>query len=244
MVNTADAGDTRLVNLRDLGGLPIVGGGTTRFGILYRGDALYPGDVDPDHVAVWPPAAVIDLRSQEEADRVGYVWPSGPDVHVHPLHDAAAPTRQIPDTLREIYASMVQTRAGRIAGTVALAARADGPVFVHCAVGKDRTGVVVAVLLLAAGVEPRAVIDDYLATEANLVPLRSRLRSKASPSATQAPRPPVPRGLFAVSPEAIGEVVDAVSSRPGGAAAWLTAHGAEQSDVDRWRRRLANREHS
>ncbi|OZF45783.1 tyrosine-protein phosphatase [Rhodococcus sp. 14-2470-1a] len=240
--------DTGLVNLRDLGGLPMVGGGTTRPGVLYRGDAPYPGDPDPVQVDIWPPAAVIDLRSRHEIDQVGYQWPPGPVVHHHPVHDAAAPERQIPNTLREIYAEMVNERGHRIAEVLALAAGVDGPVFVHCAVGKDRTGVVVAVLLLAGGVEPWAVSDDYLATESNLPSIRARLRSKMDslpqPPTRTTERAPVARGLFAVSPEAISGVVDVVMAWPGGPTAWLTDHGASRSDVDAWRRRLAGQKYS
>ncbi|QII07346.1 tyrosine-protein phosphatase [Rhodococcoides fascians A25f] len=227
------------VNLRDLGGLPVLGGGTSHPRVLYRGDALYPGDSTPQQVDTWPPAVVIDLRSDEEIDRVGYRWPPGPVVHRHSLFDAAAPEREIPNTLQEIYSAMVRDRGRRIAETVALAAHADGPVLVHCAVGKDRTGVVVAVLLLAAGVEPWAVTGDYLATQRNLPLLRERLRSKADPNIERAQtRSPVARGLFTVSPDAISEVVDIVTSWPGGPTGWLTDHGASRADIDLWRRRF------
>lgn len=228
------------VNLRDLGGLPLVGGGTTHPRVLYRGDAFYPGDSAPHQVDTWPPEVVIDLRSGEEMDRVGYRWPPGPVVHRHSLFDAAAPDREIPNTLREIYSAMVRDRGHRIAETIAFAAHADGPVLVHCAVGKDRTGVVVAVLLLAAGVEPWAVTNDYLATKPNLPMLRERLRSKIHKGIERSQTPaPVARGLFAVSPDAIAEVVNIVTSWPGGPAAWLSDHGASRADIDLWRRRFA-----
>jgi hypothetical protein len=58
-----DSGDHRqLVNLRDVAGVRLAGGGTVPAGVLYRSDAPYPGDAAPQTVPVWPPATVIDLR--------------------------------------------------------------------------------------------------------------------------------------------------------------------------------------
>jgi hypothetical protein len=238
-----DQGDhNQLVNLRDVGGLPLIGGGTTHAGILYRGDAPYPDDIDPGHLDRWPPAVVIDLRSHDESTRVGYDWPAGAVIHNHPLYDAAAPTREIPDTLTEVYVQMVETASRRIAESVAFTATSDGPVLVHCELGKDRTGVVIAVLLLAAGVEPRAVVDDYLATEENLLSLRRRLRSKTEPKSisgeARSSGRPFNKDFLHVSPEAIHRVVSILSEWPGGPTAWLIAHGAESSDVEAWSRRL------
>ncbi|PXW32723.1 UNVERIFIED_CONTAM: protein tyrosine/serine phosphatase [Williamsia faeni] len=228
---------TRLTNLRDLGGLPLIGGGTTHPGVLYRGDALHPGDVEPDDVRPWPPAVVIDLRTPEESRRVGYAWPTGPIVHNHPLHDAAAPTEDIPDTLTGVYQKIVNTTPHRIAATVALTAAAEGPVFVHCTMGKDRTGLVIAALLLSVGVEPEAVVADYLATEPNMPTLRDKLRSADVARSTPSGRP-FNKALLDVTEEGIRFVVNILETWPGGPSGWMRDHGADQSDLDRFRLRF------
>ncbi|MBA4024912.1 MAG: protein-tyrosine-phosphatase [Gordonia sp.] len=230
--------DTHLMNLRDLGGLPLTNGGQTRSGVLYRGDAPYPGDVVPDNVFTWPPAMVIDLRSAEESDRVGYTWPKGPVVQRHALHDAAAPTQELPDTLAEVYLAMVRTTPHRIAATIGMVARSDGPVFVHCALGKDRTGVVVAALLLAADVTPEAVVADYLDTETNLAALRNRLRTRV-PRGPTAPGRRINKAFLEVTEDGIRGVVRELTAWPGGPRAWLTDHGAAHTDIDVWRKRFA-----
>src|SRR5699024_10604122 len=149
---------------RDIGGMPVRGGGTTRSGILYRGDAPYPDDLTPDRVGVWPPAAVVDLRSDAELERVRYDWPEPTVFHHHPIHSGAVPDNvRAQGDLTDLYEFILQAVPRRVAGVAAIVSDESlaGPVFVHCAAGKDRTGLVVASLLLAAGVEPEAVIADY-----------------------------------------------------------------------------------
>jgi hypothetical protein len=85
------AGTDTLVNLRDLGGLPLRGGGITATGVLLRSDAPYDGDETPVHVTPWPPGTVIDLRSDKEVARSSYEWGDGTRMRHHPLHASAAP---------------------------------------------------------------------------------------------------------------------------------------------------------
>lgn len=225
----------RLVNLRDVGGLRLGGGGLTRRDVLYRGDAPYPGDAAPDCVEVWPPATVIDLRSRTERERVGYVWSARTAIHRIALHDEAAPTAAWPSTLQDLYGRMLEAAGPRVAGATAMVARARGPIFVHCAAGKDRTGLVVAVLLLAAGVEPDAVVSDYTSTSDNMAALRGRWKAKG---VGRAGGRTVPDGFLLTPVEAISVVVDTLTNWTGGAEGWLTDHGADPEDVRAWRLRI------
>lgn len=226
----------QLVNLRDLGGLPVAGGGRTRPGVLYRGDAPFPGDAVPTGVPSWPPAAVIDLRSQAERDRFPHRWHAPTVVHSLPLHGSAAPSEELPPDLGELYRMILRTAPHRVARLVGVITKADGPVFVHCAAGKDRTGIAVAALLLAAGVDPEAVVDDYLATGANLDTLRQRWVTKGY--RTNLGRP-IPEAWLQAPAEAIAVVVDLFASWPGGAAGWLIDHGAKRDDLEAWRAVIA-----
>lgn len=228
-----------LVNLRDLGGLPLTGGGTTRAGVLYRSDAPYPGDDDPAHVEVWPPATVIDLRSEREVERFPFEWGATTRVHHHEVHDAAMPANLPREAdLLALYAMILDAVPERIAGAVDLAATApEGPVLVHCAAGKDRTGIVVAALLLAAGVLPEAVVADYLATEANMAALEERwVAQQVRPRG----EPPL-RPSWLLTPEpAITAVVDRMLAWPGGVAGWLTDHGTAPEHLEAWRERISD----
>jgi protein-tyrosine phosphatase len=225
--------------------LPLIGGGVTRAGVLYRSDALYPGDLPPLAAPTWPPALVIDLRSPGETAAGGYSWPGGVSVRQVPLMRRAAvvtgrrdsgsgPRR--PVRLEALYLAMLQAVPEKLASLVSLAADAEGPVLVHCAAGKDRTGVAVAVLLAAAGVEPGSVIADYTATAPRIPALLSRLQVLGRRLPADADANPE---LLGAPVEAITAVADRLTSWPGGPQAWLVAHGASPDDAARWRDRLA-----
>ena len=243
----AGNGHRQLANFRDLGGLRLTGGGVTQQGVLYRSDAPYPGDEVPAGAPQWPPATVIDLRSQGEAG-AGYRWPAGVIVHQIPLMrraavvtDTASPARDRPIRLAPLYQAILQTVAPDLASMIGIAARSTGPVLVHCAAGKDRTGVAIAVLLLTAGVEPESVVADYEATASHMRTLLGRLRA-------QGRRLPVDAHanseLLGTPAEAIGAVVARLTGWPGGPAAWVTEHGGSDGALSRWRDRLAGGDNS
>jgi protein-tyrosine phosphatase len=227
--------------------LPLTGGGVTRAGVLYRSDALYPGDLAPLEAPLWPPAMVIDLRSPGETATGGYAWPAGVSVDQIPLMRRAAvvtghrdsgsglePRR--PVRLESLYLAMLQAVPEKLAWMVGLAAHATGPVLVHCAAGKDRTGVAVAVLLMAAGVEPASMIADYTATAPQIPALLSRLQMLGRRLPADADAHPE---LLGTPVEAITAVAERLTSWPGGPQAWLARHGGSPDDAARWRDRLA-----
>jgi protein-tyrosine phosphatase len=231
------------VNLRDLGGLRLTGGGTVAAGLLYRSDAPYPGDADPGTVPAWPPATVIDLRSRGE-DRVGFEWPAGVTVHHVPLLPEAAvvssarddAARRLPRSLAALYRRLLEMVPDRLASLVGIVAGADPPVLVHCTAGKDRTGLAVAVLLLAGGAEPADVVTDYTATAPNMAALLDRLRALGRP----VPLNIDPSSELLDAPAtAIGAVTGYLAAWPGGPRAWVREHGASAADLTRWRQRLA-----
>jgi hypothetical protein len=149
--------------------------------------------------------------------------------------EAVAAKAAGPARLESLYRAIFQARPGQLAALVGMAASAPGPLLVHCAAGKDRTGMAVAVLLLAAGVEPASVTADYTATAANMGLLLSRLAELGGglPVNTDGHA-----DLLAAPAEAIAVVVDGLMGWPGGPPAWVADHGGSADGVRLWRERL------
>jgi hypothetical protein len=135
------------------------------------------------------------------------------------------------------YVSYLRRRPDSVAGAVRTIARADGVVLVHCAAGKDRTGVVVALALDAAGVDRGAIVADYLATRERIDAVMARLAASATYAAELEGHDPQ---QHAPVPGTIERLLELVDERFGGSAAWLSAHGLDEPDLERLRRRLAS----
>ena len=159
-------------NVRDLGGLPTVDGRTTRRGVLFRGDGVHRlvGD-DLEKARGLGLRTVVDLRTEGEIERSGRygVEEHSLDWHHLPIfermwsEDDLVATTGAVDFLSHRYLDMLRTGGPSIARIVALAADRS-PLLFHCAAGKDRTGVVAAVLLALVGVSREEIVADYHAT--------------------------------------------------------------------------------
>jgi protein-tyrosine phosphatase len=223
-------------NLRDVGGLAQAGGGVTRSGVLYRSDALYPCDEVPLTLPGWPPAVVVDLRSEFERERAGtFPWPAATRTHRAPLMGEAAP-QLLDRPLGELYRRTLHASGRLIAEVAGIVAAAPGPALVQCAAGKDRTGVVIAVILLAIGVEPGNVVADYTATAPNMRDVMARMAARLRWE--MPPFDDLPPFLREAPADAIAAVIDVVSGGPGGAAGWLAGHGMRRADLDQLRAKL------
>jgi protein-tyrosine phosphatase len=245
------------VNVRDLGGLPTSDGGKTVGGRLLRSDNLQ--ELSPADVATlvrdFGLTTVIDLRSTAELaaegpaplDAVGSVR----HVHLPVLPERGHATDVVADVLLTRadqdrsrfsgdpcaghYLGYLEGRPGQMVDALRTIARCEGAALVHCAAGKDRTGVVVALALSAAGVRADAVIADYAATAERTEAILRRLRRSPTyaidvirkPADSHRPRP-----------ETMSAFLDQMDVRYGGVVPWLDDHGFSGSDLDLLRARL------
>lgn len=226
------------VNLRDVGGLP-ASGGRTRSGVLFRSGNL--AQLEPSGIEALGRLGlrrIIDLRDDEEVS-----WaPSR-------LGDLELTTQRTPlflgsvvsffeddIPLGEMYRRIVDDSAERVVAVVR-GILEEHPVLVHCTVGKDRTGVMIAVTLAAAGVEEDAVVADYARTEGMLPEWRNtkvveRIR-RTYPEAVNlvelATRSPAP---------VMTALLDDLRVRHGSAAGYLRTHGMGSDELAELRRIL------
>jgi protein-tyrosine phosphatase len=176
------------VNTRDLGGWPLASGGRTRAGRLWRSDAFtFATAADRDALARHGLRFVIDLRTAAERAATPSPLDSDPRFEVVPVDLFSAVGEAIdrgevagdPFDLRTRYrASFAFAREGyreAFAALGAALAASDGPVAFHCSAGKDRTGLIAALLLRAAGVPDDAILEDYVLTDARIEGLRPQL---------------------------------------------------------------------
>jgi protein tyrosine/serine phosphatase len=226
-------------NVRDVGGLPTAGGGQIHPGVLVRSDSL--DLLTAEGVAAlraYGIRRVIDLRSADEARARPGPLAADPVYRLLPLIDPAAEARR--DASREprladIYcASLTRNGSHIAAGLAAIADAPPGGVLVHCATGKDRTGMTVAIALRVAGATDEAIVADYAETadclrhrfDAELAAVehghaRERLRERQSSG-----------------PETMRALLHQLDREYGDAAGYLRAHGLARSQVRRLHDRL------
>lgn len=245
------------VNVRDLGGLPAGSGSRTRTGQLIRSDNLQdlsPSDVTRlvDELGV---TTVVDLRSAGEVDAEGpgplKALSSVAHVHLSLMPEAGEMTDVAKDALalnREralqletehvadaFYFGYLEDRPDSIVGALRTIATAPGAALVHCAAGKDRTGVVIALALSVAGVTREEIVADYEATGERIELILDRLRSSPTyaadidnvPAHEHDPRPDIMRRFLA-----------RLDKEFGGPLGWLDGHGFDKVDAERLRNKL------
>lgn len=164
-----------LVNARDLGGLPLVGGGTTPRGVFFRSenvDAVTARGWDELHAL--GVRTVVDLRqgAERERDRRRRPdWLTTAHVDLDGLENVDF-WRDYADNglwgTAAYFLPHITTMPERAGAALAAVADADeGGVLFHCMSGRDRTGLVAMLLLSLAGADPDAIVDDYLESVRN-----------------------------------------------------------------------------
>ena len=235
------------LNVRDLGGHPTEDGSVTRFGAVVRADSIRQmSDSGWAALTDYGVSRVVDLRFHEEleADPPREVQVEVVHVCVFPHPDTGAweeldkLSASAPDhatATRDVYLAVLLLQPERFAEAVeAVADAPDGAVVVHCAGGKDRTGLVTALLLRLAGVGIADIAADYALSGANL---RERARPWIDEAETEEEWRR--RERISVTPaEAMTGVLEELQRRYGGVAGYLRAGGASDEVLERARARL------
>jgi protein-tyrosine phosphatase len=164
------------VNCRDLGGYRTVSGGHVRWGLLYRSGALHKlTAADVATLGRLGLRVVYDLRTDVECDRAPSVLLDGVRFERLAIGGDASRTRELTapvlegrpadirsDFLERLYPAMAEAAAPSFGRLLTRLAEPEGlPALIHCAAGKDRTGLSAALLLSVLGVEEAGILDDY-----------------------------------------------------------------------------------
>jgi protein-tyrosine phosphatase len=252
------------VNARDLGGLRRDSRTTTRWGAVVRSDTVSSLTADGwASLQEYGVTSIVDLRSPDEvaADRplrdssdwlveddtaavpaqrpveVRHVPLLGtwtPELEEH-IERVAGAERTPAGSTRAVYAEILSLFAENVAAAIAAIANApDGGVLVHCQAGKDRTGVVCALLLLLADIDVGEIADDYALSGPNIAPVHQLWVDEAADAAERARR-----ARIGLAPrQGMVDLIAEIDDRWGGAEAYLRSAGLASSALDAVRDRL------
>jgi len=242
-------------NLRDVGGYPAGGGYVIRPGKLYRSDALLSYDETslPDQYRALGIKTVIDLRTPAESAKTPSAWPTatGAATVTIPIPDGAEGTNTTlmgmvlrgeitkftAEDLGDFYIGSLERRAplyGQVIRTLAEPGRM--PALVHCSAGKDRTGLVIALVLSVLETPREVILADYELT-GQFRP--NRVHVFADQLRAVNVRPDDVRAMFETPTQAMVAALDYLDERHGSVERYLTgAAGVAESDLEMLKRTL------
>ncbi|HTO01435.1 MAG TPA: tyrosine-protein phosphatase [Microthrixaceae bacterium] len=165
-----------IFNVRDLGGLPTGSGKRVAIGRVLRADALQRVNGSAEELKSYGLKRVVDLRADSERELSGVLNIPGVEVLHEPVLDPTflwvdkselEPSDLLITRYREILGNFGSRLVGALNSVADLVStEPEGAVAFHCAVGKDRTGLVAALLLSMLDVAPETIIDDYTRSSA------------------------------------------------------------------------------
>lgn len=226
-------------NVRDLGGY-VTSEGETRFRRVLRADGLHRLDDEGMAVLVGEGVTtVIDLRHPGELETHPNPFGRNAAVRYHnvSLFDRLEPVVQPGgDVLLELYKLALTTRQAAIADVLTTIAEApEGTVLFHCTAGKDRTGIVAALLLAIAGVEAGLIVEDYAETGARIAPMVEEIIADAAARGADAE---TFRPLLASDPATMVATIAYLEAKYGSARDYLAAIGLDDATIGALKARL------
>lgn len=221
----------RMYNLRDLGGYPVSGGGETLWEKLLRGD-------NPEHLTEedlrWfldrDITTVVDLRSEAETRRKPDQLASQPGFHYFhcPLLSEGDGMPNLETDVGQGYFRMLDG-SDLVARALRTVACAPAGVLFHCTAGKDRTGLMAALLLGLAGVERADLLADYQVSETYLADIIRQIKTKV---------PTLSAFAGASKAEYLSDCLDLLEEKYGSVSGYLRAIGLTEEELTALRGKL------
>lgn len=235
------------LNFRDVGGVPVGSERRVKFGRLFRSDTLQFLTAE-DVTALVQGSGLrtdIDLRLPYEVELEGRGLLADTPVALHHLpfqvpsahaNGSATPILQESDPIVTHYCAYLSSSPKSVAGVVKVLAQPEAlPAIVHCAAGKDRTGIAVAMTLAGVGCSPHDIAQEYAVGSPAIPAVMKRLRTMASYGDSLSRLPPEAR---VTPPEYILRFFEFVQQRYGSPQDYLLAHGVTEADLEGLTERL------
>ena len=224
-------------NFRDAGGYPARNGGVTRWRTLFRSDSLHRlSEADRGSLVEGGLRTAVDLRQASELTEAPNVFATSAQVafhHLPLLSDAPSMPEDLP-ALVDIYRAILDERGSQVGAALAvLAAPQALPAVVNCTAGKDRTGLIVALVLGLVGVPEATIVADYALSGACL----------AGAFSDEARRRAQEQGishdlLTRCEPDFMRQTLDHLRRRYGGIESYVRGTGLGDRDIDRLRQAM------
>lgn len=230
-------------NVRDLGGYPTADGSRTKWGTVYRADGLHRASVeDVERLGGLGWRTVIDLRTFAELEQGAFRCEGTEVVHL-PVLGQVWDTTEIDhetDPVEYLVARYLEmVTEGAVAFATAfeiLSAPGRRPAVFHCSAGKDRTGVLAALVLAAVGVDDHVIASDYALSAAAMQRI-VEWYGRNEPGRTDV-MAQQPRALLACPAEAMLEFLARLRQRHGTVNEYLLGAGVPAAALARLRAQL------
>ena len=217
------------VNFRDLGGYAAGHRQRTRWRVLFRADGL--GELTEDDLSTTRALGirtVLDLRSGGELEQSRYDVDSHPvSFHHFPFIETIPDPEEFdrrPDLLESQYLEMLDTSGEQIIAALRVLASPDAlPAVFHCTAGKDRTGLLSAIVLSLVGVPEETVVADYVLSAAAMDRLREKIIRKYPESEERLNNID---GVFTAEPRKMEVLLDYARQRYGSMESYVETLGA------------------
>ena len=228
-------------NVRDLGGYPTSDGRQTRWKTFVRAASLHALQPASQSALIdYGIRTVIDLRKTWEAEEAPNVFEGSSRVtyhHQNMLGDGPEPEAAHIDTvgpanyIAASYSAWLDQRKPQIGGTLATLAEPEArPAIYHCAGGKDRTGIISALLLGIAGVPEDVIAEDYALSARYL--LDRYFVEQAPPESNPGNFTWEDYQRVSCPPDAMMKMLEHVNGRYGGIEPYVRATGLSSGQIE------------
>ena len=216
-------------NTRELGGISLSDGKLTRYCVYWRSDVpIEPSQIDVDKLIRCKMTTIVDLRTDEEIKRTpNKLSELSPFRYYHfPIVEGS----RIPESLEAVpFSYMDIAQAKNMPQVLRVIAESDDGVLFHCSAGKDRTGVVTAIILLACGATKDAIISDYVISRENY---REKLE------AFLAANPQIDREIVLANEKSMNGFIDLFIERFGTVENYFNTIGLSSQHIDMIKKKL------